>query len=82
MIYIWRHRDEDESPDCVCPTAKQKVSVMIWGCIAWYDVGTLTTVDDTINRHKYTGILEINLLPVFYITCFKMTMPLYIVREI
>ena len=63
-IYIWRRKDEAESPDCVCPPAQRKVSVMIWGCIIWYGVGTITTVDGTINRHKYIEILENNLWPV------------------
>ena len=82
-IFIWRRKDEAESPDCVCPPAQRKVSVMIWGCITWHGVGTITTVDGTINRHKYIEILENNLWPVIArvsptkISCFKMTMPLY-----
>jgi hypothetical protein len=37
---------------------------MIWGCISHYDVGTITTVNGMINRHKYIEILEDNLWPV------------------
>jgi hypothetical protein len=37
---------------------------MIWGCISHYGVGTITTVNGTINRHKYIKILEDNLWPV------------------
>ena len=36
---------------------------MIWGCITWHGVGTIT-VNGTINRHKYIEILEDNLWPV------------------
>lgn len=63
-IYIWRKKDEAESRDCVCPPAQRRLSVMIWGCISHYGVGTITTVNGTINRHKYIEILEDNLWPV------------------
>ena len=63
-IFIWRRKDEAESPECVCPPAQRKVSVMIWGCITYHGVGTITTVDGTINRHKYIEVLENNLWPV------------------
>jgi hypothetical protein len=31
------------------PPYQRKVSVMIWGCITWYGVGTLCKVDGNIN---------------------------------
>ena len=37
---------------------------MSWGCISHYGVGTITTVNGMINRHKYIEILEDNLWPV------------------
>jgi hypothetical protein len=43
---------------------QRTLSVMIWGCISHYDVGTITTVNGMINRHKYIEILEDNLWPV------------------
>ena len=63
-IFIWRRKDEAESPDCMCPSAQRKVSVMIWGWITYHGVGTITTVDGTINRHKYIEVLENNLWPI------------------
>jgi hypothetical protein len=63
-IDIWRKKDETESRDCACPSAQRKLLVMIWGCISQYGVGTITTVNGTINRHKYIEILEDNLWPV------------------
>jgi hypothetical protein len=53
QIYIWQKKDEAESRDCVCPPPQRTLSVMIWGCISHYDVGTITTVNGMINRHKY-----------------------------
>lgn len=63
-VYIWRRKDEAESRDCVCPPAQRKFSVMIWVCITYFGVGTITTVKGMINRHKYIEILENNLWPV------------------
>ena len=37
---------------------------MIWGCITFNGVGTLTTVNRNINAAKYIEILEDNLWPV------------------
>ena len=63
-FYVWRRKDEAEFPDCVCPPSQRKISVMIWGCITYHGVGTITTVNGTVNRHKYIEILEDNLWPV------------------
>jgi transposase len=37
---------------------------MVWGCITYEGVGTLTVVDGIINAEKYIDILEDNLWPV------------------
>lgn len=37
---------------------------MIWGCICFEGVGTLTDVEGNINSQKYIDILEDNLWPV------------------
>ncbi|VDI72283.1 Hypothetical predicted protein [Mytilus galloprovincialis] len=38
--------------------------VMIWGCICWNGVGTLTPVEGNINAVKYQEILDEHLWPV------------------
>lgn len=63
-IFIWRRKDEAESADCVCPPSQKKNSVMIWGCITYHGVGTISILNGIINRHKYIEILEDNLWPV------------------
>lgn len=40
-VYVWRSSNEAYRPECMCPPYQRKVSVMIWGCITWYGVGTL-----------------------------------------
>lgn len=37
---------------------------MIWGCICYDGIGTLTSVNGNINSEKYIDILENNLWPV------------------
>jgi hypothetical protein len=49
-IYIWRKKDAAESRDCVSPPAQRRLSVMIWECISHYGVGTITTVNGTIEH--------------------------------
>jgi hypothetical protein len=41
-----------------------RTSVMFWGCISYYDVGTLTPVEGNMNSEKYISVLDDNLWPV------------------
>jgi hypothetical protein len=41
-----------------------KFSVMFWGCISYYVVGTLTSVVGNLDCEKYINILDDNLWPV------------------
>lgn len=63
-VYIWRKSDEVDNPHLVCAPSNRKLSVMIWGCICYDGVGTLTSVNGNINSQKYIEILENNLWPV------------------
>ena len=63
-VYIWRKSDEVVNPNLVCATLNRKLSVMIWGCIFYDSVGTLTSVNGNINSQTYIEILENNLGPV------------------
>jgi hypothetical protein len=37
---------------------------MIWGCVTWEGVGTITAVNGNINAENYQEILDDNLWPV------------------
>lgn len=64
-VRIWRKRDEGWRPDLVEKRNSQaKYEVMIWGCICWEGVGTMTPIEGNINAAKYQDILEENLWPV------------------
>ena len=41
-VYIWRKSDDTFRPECICPGVNRKISVMIWGCITYNGVSTLT----------------------------------------
>lgn len=73
-IFTRRSKDDAGSLECVCPKDQRMVS------ITWHSVGTVhvTNVEETINKHKYIGILENKLWPVSTkISCFKITKSLY-----
>jgi hypothetical protein len=44
-VFVWRKPDEEWLPQCLSPGCKAKMSLMIWGCITFNGVGTLTTVN-------------------------------------
>lgn len=64
-VYVWRKCGEGWRPDLV-PSAnvKPKYEAMIWGCITFNGVGTISDVRGNINSEKYQEILENNLWPV------------------
>ena len=41
-----------------------KISFMIWGCICYDVVGTMTAVEANVNSARYSYILDRNLSPV------------------
>ena len=63
-VYIWRKDDEKYNPHLVCSRSERKISLMIWGCICYDGVGSLTAVEGNINSAKYIDILDKNLWPV------------------
>ena len=64
-VYVWRKVDERLRPECnglyQYRNYKMKFSVMFWGCISYYVVGTLTSVVGNLNSEN---ILDDNLWPV------------------
>lgn len=63
-VYVWRTASEAFRPECMSSECKPKVSVMVWGCITWFGVGTLCQVNGNINAQKYISVLEDQLWPV------------------
>ena len=63
-VYIWEKDDEKYNPHLICSRSERKISLMIWGCIFYDGVGTLTAVEGNINAAKCIDILDNNLWPV------------------
>ena len=57
-VYVWRTAHEAYRPEYMTAECVPKVSVMIWGCITWYGVGTLCQVNGNINAEKYISVLD------------------------
>ena len=52
------------TPHLICSRSERKISLIIWGCICYDGVETLTAVEGNINSAMYIDILDINLWPV------------------
>ena len=63
-VFIWRRVGEDWMPCCLSQPPTPKFSLMVWGCIIFNGVGTITVVDGNVNAQKYIDILEEQLWPV------------------
>ena len=63
-VYICLKDDEMYNPHLICPRSERKTSLMIWRCICYDAVGTLTADEGNINSAKYIDILDKNLWTV------------------
>lgn len=63
-VYVSRRPGEEYRPECLCPGTVPRVSLMVWACICWNGVGTITLVNGNINAERYIQIVDTNLWPV------------------
>jgi len=63
--WVWRKKDERYEVNCLKPTVKHSIGVMVWGCFCNNKLGPLVLVEGTLNSEKYIELLERNLLPFF-----------------
>lgn len=63
-IFVWRKVGEEWMPCCLSTPPTPKFSLMIWGCITFDGVGTVTVLDGNINAQKYINIIDEQLWPV------------------
>lgn len=62
--YVRRRVNEELNPECMLPTMKHPISVMVWGCMTASGTGRLEIINGTLNAKKYQEtILEKKLLP-------------------
>lgn len=61
--YIRRRKHEANLPECLIPTVKHPLSVMIWGCMSRSSVGRLQVLNGVVNADRYINeVLQEKLL--------------------
>lgn len=63
---VRRRKGEKYLPECILPTVKHPTSIMIWGCISGYKIGSMKVCEGIMNGAKYIQMLESSLLPFYY----------------
>ncbi len=61
--FVRRRPGEEFNPQCILPTVKHPMSVMVWGCMSAAGVGRLKVVEGMMNANKYIEVLTGVMLP-------------------
>jgi len=61
--WVWRKKDERYKIECLKPTVKNSIGIMVWGCFCNNKLGPLVLVDGTLNSDKYIELLKEHLIP-------------------
>ena len=61
--WVWRKKDERFKIDCLKPTVKNSIGIMVWGCFCNNKLGPLVLIEGTLNSDRYIELLEEYLLP-------------------
>ncbi len=59
---VLRSRKEGHLPACYERSVQKPASLMVWGCISAYGLGSLHVLEGTINAERYIKILEQQML--------------------
>ena len=60
---VLRTKDERDHPACYQRSVQKPASLMVWGCISAYGMGSLHIWKGTINAERYIEVLEQHMLP-------------------
>lgn len=63
-MYVWITSKQSYLPQWMYPPLQRKLSVMVWECITYLGVGTLSMVYEKSIAVKYISLLEDQLWPV------------------
>lgn len=61
--WVWRKKDERYKIECLKPTVKNSIGVMVWGCFCNNKIGPLVLIEGTLNSDRYIELLEKYLIP-------------------
>ncbi len=64
-ILVWNHgrhvlwaKEEGDLPACYQRSVQKPASLMVWGCICAYGMGSLHVLEGTMNAERYIKVLE------------------------
>ncbi len=60
---VLRAKEEGELPACHQHSVQKPASLMVWGCISAYSMGSLHVLEGTMNAERYIKVLEQHMLP-------------------
>ncbi len=61
--HVLRAKDEGDLPACHQRLVQKPASLMVWGCINAYGMGSLHVMEGTMNAERYIKVLEQHILP-------------------
>ncbi len=62
IIVLWA-KEEGDLPTCYQRSVQKPASLMVWGCISAYGMGSLHVLEGTMNAERYIKVLEQHMLP-------------------
>ncbi len=60
---VLRAKEEGDLPACYQRSVQKPGSLMVWGCISAYGMGSLHVLEGTMNAERYIKVLEQHMLP-------------------
>ncbi len=60
---VLRAKQEGDLPVCHQSSVQKPASLMVWGCISAYGLGSLHVLEGTMNAERYIKVLEQSMLP-------------------
>ncbi len=61
MICVLRSKKEGDLPACYQRSLQKPMSLMVWGCISAYSMGSLHVLEGTMNAERYIKALVFKL---------------------
>ncbi len=61
--HVLRAKEEGELPACYQRSVQKPASLMVWGCIIAYGMGSLHVLEGSMNAERYIKVLEQHMLP-------------------
>ncbi len=59
---VLRAKEEGDLPACYQRSVQKPASLMVWGCISAYGMGSLHVLEGTMNAESYIKVLEQHML--------------------